>query len=360
MKLISGCIMTDKLCPDAVKSLEQFCDEIVIIWTGEKKPLRFAMPTRRFRVILRPWEKSFSIGRNYGIKECKGKWIFFLDSDSTIIFENLKAGPKELRDYLRACKDYKAFKISVRNLLPGTEGYHSIPRLFFNQPKLHFERRVQNKAVGTGKMGTLGEIEILHTGYEDREEMRKKEAIRKELYELEIEENPDDAEIWYHYTKNRYICHDLAGANKAGAKALTMLLEQGMLGPDSPLMDIYRVLCRIRLQLGDFYGADALLLNSKDSALVTAPRYFDAFSELAFTHELLAQHFRNLHKAEVKLWRQQKQVYPWEVVSAKREDNEKEHAGKERGTQSGEETVGQGGPPEGETEKEGRKESEQT
>ncbi len=359
MKLISGCIMTDKLCPDTVKSLEQFCDEIIIIWTGETKPLRFFIPNRRFRVLHRPWEKSFSIGRNYGIRDAKGNWIFFLDSDEKIIFENLKTGPKELRDYLRACKDYKAFKIPVRNTLPGAEGYHSIPRLFFNQPKFHFERRVQNKAVGTGKMGTLGEIEILHTGYEDREEMRKKEAIRKELYDLEIEENPDDAEIWYHYTKNRYICRDIAGANEAGRKALAMLLEQGRLGPDSPLMDIYRVLGRIRLQLGDFYGADALLLNSKDSALVTAPRYFDAYTELALTHDLLAQHFRNLHKAEVKLWRQQEQVYPWEVVSAKREEDEEKQEGKERGTQSKEEKVGQGGPPEGKEETEGDEDGEQ-
>jgi len=358
MKLISGIIMTDKVCADTVKSLQQFCDEIIIVWTGKKKPLRWVIPTRRFRVLHRPWEKSFSIGRNYGIKDAKGRWIYFLDSDETTLFENPKIGPKELRDYLRACKDYKAFKIPVRNTLPGAEGFHSIPRLFFNQPDLHFERRIQNKAVGTGRMGILGEIEILHTGYEDREAMREKEATRKELYELEIEENPDDAEIWYHYTKNRYICRDIAGANEAGRKALAMLLEQGRLGPDSPLMDIYRVLGRIRLQLGDFYGADALLLNSKDSALVTAPRYFDAYTELALCHDLLAQHFRSLHKAEVALWRQQRQVYPWEVVSAKREDDEEKHAGKTGGTQPGEETVGQGGPPEGKEETETGKESE--
>jgi glycosyltransferase involved in cell wall biosynthesis len=358
MTLISGIIMTDKLCPETVKSLDQFCDEIIIVWTGEKKPLRFFIPSRRFRVLHRPWEKSFSIGRNYGIKDAKGRWIYFLDSDEKTLFENPKTGPKELRDYLRACKDYTAFKIPVRNTLPGGDGFHSIPRLFFNQPELHFTRRIQNKAVGTGKMGTLGEIEILHTGYEDREKMREKEAVRKELYELELEENPNDAEIWYHYTKNRYICRDISEANEAGRKALQMLLDQGRLGPDSPLMDIYRVLGRIRLHLGDFYGADSLLLNSKDSALVTAPRYFDAYPELALTHDLLAQHFRKLHQAEVALWRQQRQVYPWEVVSAKREEDEKEHEGPQGQPESSEKTVGEGGPPETEETEERGKEKE--
>lgn len=360
MKLISGCIMTDKLCPDTVKSLEQFCDEIVIVWTGEKKPLRFAMPTRRFRVIHRAWEKSFSIGRNYGIKECKGKWIFFLDSDETIIFDNPKAGPKEMRHFLRDHKKHTAFKIVVRNKLPDAEGCHSIPRLFFNRPGFHFERRIQNVAVGTGKMGLLGEVEILHTGYEDREEMRKKETIREELYELEMAENPDDAEILYHYTKNRYICHDLVGANEIGRKALEMLLDQGRLGPDSPYMDLYRVLARIRMQMGDFYGADALLLNSKNSALVMAPRYFDAWSELVLVHQLLADRFKKLHAAEIKFWRQQKRVYPWEIVSAKREEDEKKHARKGRGVEPGKEAVGQGGPPEGKKETETGKESEKT
>ena len=90
-----------------------WCDEVLVIDDASTDNTISIAQKHNAHVYSHCLEDNFAAQRNYGLKQAKGEWVLFLDSDE-IVTENLK---NEIRHELKGCSD-------------AVKGYY-IPRVDF-------------------------------------------------------------------------------------------------------------------------------------------------------------------------------------------------------------------------------------
>lgn len=181
------------------------------------------------KVYFFEWIDDFAAAKNFAISKAGGNWIAFLDADETFA----EGDGQKLLSILEKNESSKnpadviwATRWEVMD--DGIRGGLSIPRIFRNDPKLRYHRRIHEYPAWSEEGRTLKfldateSLSILHTGYQ-KKEMQKKEMRNQKLILKELEENPNDSEMWGYLGDEYYGADKYEEAVGAYEKAIDLM-----------------------------------------------------------------------------------------------------------------------------------------
>lgn len=159
----------------ALKSLDGLAEEIVVVDTGSvDETLRIA---KKYGArVFEDKGKGYSDWRNRGLKEARGEWVFYLDSDEEVS-DYLAT---EIRLTIDKDKDnHIAYAIPRKNIILGREMMHGgwwpdyVKRLFKKDALGKWEGDLHEEPVFEGAMGHL-KNPIVHYKHDKLSEMVEK------------------------------------------------------------------------------------------------------------------------------------------------------------------------------------------
>jgi glycosyltransferase involved in cell wall biosynthesis len=188
----------------------EWADEIVIVDTGVKpiKPLPSLKLVESFKVNHReeckmtnsclhswihdddksiyffPWTDDFSEARNFAKSKCTKDMILWLDADDRLSEDTQRTLREELDKGRPSTKETVHYlEVAMTNNGEPTGAKVNQPRLFPNIPEIKWAGKV-HETVGQSILDmktAITDIQIMHTGYEDQELVKKKNARNLEL-----------------------------------------------------------------------------------------------------------------------------------------------------------------------------------
>jgi tetratricopeptide (TPR) repeat protein/glycosyltransferase involved in cell wall biosynthesis len=182
-----------------LESIRPWVDEMVVVDTGSLDDTPAIAARLGARVFHFPWCDSFSAARNESLRQARGRWLFWMDSDDTID----PANGRRLRAL--ACGEAEpallGYVMQVHCPGPGEDGACDLTvvdhvKLIRNLPSLRFEGRIHEqilpaiRAAG-GEVGWT-DLFVVHAGYDhspEGQERKKQRDLR--LLELELAERPE-------------------------------------------------------------------------------------------------------------------------------------------------------------------------
>lgn len=189
-----------------LNSVFSIVNEIIIVDTGSTDST--CDIARQYGAILHhfPWNDNFSDARNASLELAQGDWILFLDAD-----EELSPGSQEILFRLIENEKIEGYFVKIVNHL-GKEGWiETVPdlvfRLFRNKKEYRFRGAIHEQIADVilennsqARYQVAENLEIIHHGYLDEviEEKDKKDRNLK-LIEKELESNPKNRLLQYHY-----------------------------------------------------------------------------------------------------------------------------------------------------------------
>ena len=203
--------------------------EQVVVDTGSTDRTMEIARQMGARVFKFSWIDDFSAAKNFAISKANYEWIAFLDAD-----EYMSPGDgKKILNYVEALQDTEAESLltawvnldnkgNVMNV--GTQN-----RIF--KRHLRYEGRIHEHL--TSKRNHLqqvadvaNEVTIYHTGYGKQEENQKSGRNLK-LILLELQEHPDNYEMWGYLGQEYMAVSDWEEAETALRKAASLMPEEG-------------------------------------------------------------------------------------------------------------------------------------
>jgi len=177
---------------DCLKSVQDFCDQIIVVDTGSTDNTVKIAENYGARVIHSDWRDDFSYSRNISLAQATKRWILWLDADDRVSFtarekiQNLKKAPPD-----------RAFYFTIRNVKPGGFGEQWLQlRMFPNHPALRFERKVHEQiGLAVQRLGLQAlrpDVRIEHIGYQDPKAHRLKALRNRRILLAEIANYKDD------------------------------------------------------------------------------------------------------------------------------------------------------------------------
>ncbi len=170
MNTVSLCMIVKneyKNLNELLPKIKDIFDEIVIVDTGsDDGTYEYLQSQNYIKCFQIEWENDFSKARNFSISKATQDFIFWMDADDRITFKN------NFKDKLN--KNWVYF-IKVRNSSDNTFFYQL--RIFPNFKNIKFEGKVHEQVIFNRekfKTTYLEDIEILHTGYDDRKTLIEK------------------------------------------------------------------------------------------------------------------------------------------------------------------------------------------
>lgn len=173
------------------------------------------------------WIDDFAAAKNFAIEKAKYEWIVFLDADEYFLPDDAR----KLLYYIRSLHETKFQAMLTGRVNIDNQGnvmaINTQCRVFRNLPKLRYKRRIHEFiAFLDGKpiqmADAVEELSMYHTGYGEMESDKKSGRNRKLILE-ELEENPEDFEMWG-YLGQEYECTaEWDEADKAFRKALKLI-----------------------------------------------------------------------------------------------------------------------------------------
>jgi len=182
----------EKNIAQALASVDDVVDEIVICDTGSTDATWEIAQRFGATVLNVPWENDFSKARNIAIDASCGSWILWMDGDDRLD----AASKQQLKNICALNKPHTAgFRIvNMRDNVYGAEFMQV--RLFPRCQEIRFERRVHEQIMPSAHRAGLAYqsypfITIIHTGYNDQNAIRAKAERNKPLIIEELLDNPD-------------------------------------------------------------------------------------------------------------------------------------------------------------------------
>ena len=162
----------------ALRSIHKYADEIVLLDSGSADDtLQIA---RRYtdKIFFREFDGDFGRQKNYGIQQCKGEWIFILDSDE-LVGQNFYRCLAYLHEPYRSIALPRCHIIDVqgmKQLITPTHYYDWQTRFILNDGKAYYgNKRVHEALQGNTPRLHCCEAHIFHldflvNGYDKRKQ----------------------------------------------------------------------------------------------------------------------------------------------------------------------------------------------
>ncbi|MEB3176111.1 MAG: glycosyltransferase [Synechococcus sp.] len=228
-----------------LKSVEGFCDELVVLDTGSSDNTVAIAEAAGARVETMEWPGDFTPARNRALELVNGDWVLVLDAD-----EILLADVQPALKALMAQPD-----VLVINLLRFEEGaaqspYSSVSRLFRRHPAIRWSRAYHTmiddsveallQSEGHWRVVDCAEPALVHSGYRPDVLASGNKAERlREAMEAELQRQPGDP----------YACAKLGGLEiESGNQARGLELLQ--LGLENCRSDQHNERYELLLHLG--------------------------------------------------------------------------------------------------------------
>lgn len=120
----------------ALTSLQQLCDEIIVVHTGSSPLIPTIAQKFTSHIIPHVWQHDFSDARNAALQHCQGDWILMLDSDESFTQETADV----IRLAIQTAQAHTGgFLTTIQHLTGGQTSATQILRLFRNHPTIRYE-----------------------------------------------------------------------------------------------------------------------------------------------------------------------------------------------------------------------------
>jgi glycosyltransferase involved in cell wall biosynthesis len=313
----------EEMLGDCLASIKGIVDEIIIVDTGSVDATRDIALAYGAILLEAPWEGDFSKARNAALDAASGQWILYIDAD-----ERLGQIDRATVERLLSDQTKSAYRVRFHPQTGFTRSYEY--RVFRNDPRVRFERRMHEKIIpGIERMSSedklhVGkcEITIHHIGYDGDQSHKharnlpllKEQSVTtpEDVYNLRhlgviLEAQGDDEAAIEAWTRGIEIARRNNRNSEVDALPFGELLrwQHNHEVPDEALMHEARqrfpncplikwIDARFYMQRGDFLGACTLLeaLAAIDSENFTGEqtsydrRIFDVFAyeSLGYCH----------------------------------------------------------------------------
>jgi len=172
-------------------SIKGFADEIILVDTGSEDRTVDIAKSFGAKIYYFPWCDDFSAARNESLRYATKDYILWLDADDEV----RSTEHKKIRTYLSK-KPGNAYYLRVKNIMHDHETESIQLRIFPNNRGIQFEGRIHEQVYQSIKRMmiplSLCDATVIHHGYCDEMEMKKKLMRNKMLQERELKEKPDD------------------------------------------------------------------------------------------------------------------------------------------------------------------------
>jgi tetratricopeptide (TPR) repeat protein len=183
----------------ALQSISPWVDEIVVVDTGSKDRTPEICRQHGARLFAFPWCDDFSAARNESLKQARGEWVFWMDSDDTITAE---CGRK-LRELANGTHPEDVLGYVMQVHCPGPSTDDGTPdvtivdhvKLIRNRPDLRFEGRIHEQMLPAIRRAkgevTWTDIYVVHSGSDHSPEGTERKLARDlRILHRELEESP--------------------------------------------------------------------------------------------------------------------------------------------------------------------------
>lgn len=192
--------------PECLRSVGGLFDEIVIVDTGSSDRTReVAAGFPKVKLAEFPWIDDFSAARNVSLAQATSDWVMWLDADDRLDPENRQklrglfaSLPPPARALTRTRAHPLGYVMKVLCLPDADGGYTAVDhvKLFPRHERLRFEYRVHEQILPAlrqlGGDVCFTDIVIRHTGYQDKEQRKRKLERDRRILEAELQERPED------------------------------------------------------------------------------------------------------------------------------------------------------------------------
>ena len=177
---------------DCLKSVQDFCNEIIVVDTGSTDNTAKIADSFGAGVIHSDWRNDFSYSRNISLDRATCRWILWLDADDRVPSSEIEKFKK-----LKAAPPDRAFFIMIRNVRRGGFGEQWFQlRMFPNHPEIRFERKIHEQILPSLIRLKIPakqvDIRITHVGYEIPKIQRDKARRNLEILFADLANQHDD------------------------------------------------------------------------------------------------------------------------------------------------------------------------
>jgi pentatricopeptide repeat protein len=174
--------------------------EVIVVDTGSTDETKAIASDYGAKVFDFPWCDDFAAARNESIRHASCPWILWLDADDRLDGKNLE----RLRGLFASLdQELVAYMMQTASVSGSgrLQSSHPLARLFPNDPRVRWERRVHEQIVPSIEKlgGTLRFTDLIihHYGYTDVTAVLSKAKRNLRLSELECIDRPFDAYAEY-------------------------------------------------------------------------------------------------------------------------------------------------------------------
>jgi len=236
---ISQCLIAkneEKNIRYCLEHLKSVVDEQIVVDTGSTDRTVEIAEEMGAKVFHFEWINDFSAARNYAIDKAKGDWIIFLDCDEYFSEDSV---PK-LKRYMKMWTKDKNVDGIMCQMIHIDKDKNSLtvannisPRVFKNKKNLKYKNKIHealsNSYKSNGRINAgdaSNNLIIYHTGY-DKEIVVEKNKIERNISMIKssIEENPEDAKMYFYLSNEYYRIDKYEDAIKSARESIIHKIE---------------------------------------------------------------------------------------------------------------------------------------
>ena len=195
--LLSVCILMEGDAENLRRlalTVKHLADELVIVCHDPaSEAFQDAASQCKARLIPHRWKNDFSAARNTGLQAAQGEWVFWIDSDETLLAPDAPTLRK-----LLGRTDILGYFVTIEDLIDGAiMSPHRHPRLYRRRKEIryvgriheHFDPPLEMLAARWDMKVSSSPVRLTHTGYQ-LEKRPQKLQRNIALLELELADRP--------------------------------------------------------------------------------------------------------------------------------------------------------------------------
>ena len=201
MSTISACMIVrdeEELLPACLESIKELVDEIILVDTGSTDKTKEIAEEYGAKIYDLKWDNDFSSARNFAMSKATSDWVFTVDADERVEQKDIPVLKKMLPDITQ-----DTIGVNVLNLYGPNKtarGQLVMMRFFRRSSGIKYIGRVHNRPVVNGDSIITIPFKLYHLGYDlPPEDMVKKDKRRVSMCKVWTEEEPNEAQAWFHY-----------------------------------------------------------------------------------------------------------------------------------------------------------------